>query len=89
MQYTGTRATAGWGGSCGLGELALLAAPRAQCSFVQACSACSPDPHLSPGPVQLPNKPRRRVLQTQPPPRAFARFYPPLAAGWSGLAGTD
>jgi hypothetical protein len=26
------------GGSCGLGELALLAAPRTQCSFVRACS---------------------------------------------------
>jgi hypothetical protein len=28
-----TRATAGMGGSCGLGELALLAVPRTQCSF--------------------------------------------------------
>jgi hypothetical protein len=71
------------GGSCGLDELALLAVPRTQFSFVQAaCSACSPDPHLSPGPVQLPTKPRRRAFQTQPPPRAFARVYPPLAAGW-------
>jgi hypothetical protein len=67
------RATAGIGGSCGLGELALLAVPRTQCSFVRACSTHSPDPHLCPGPVQLPTKPRRRALQTQPPPRAFAR----------------
>ena len=87
--YNRIRAIAGFGGSCGLGELALLAVPRTQCSLAQGSSPCAPDPHLCPGPVQLPTKPRRRALQTQPPPRAFARVYPPLAAGWSSVAGAD
>jgi hypothetical protein len=50
------RATAGLGGSCGLGELALLAVPRTQCSLVQGSS-----------PIQ----PSARPLGSPPPPRAL------------------
>ena len=50
--------------------------------------AFTPVPQLLPVPVQLLNKPRRRALQTQPPPThaPVARLYLTLGR-WSSVAG--
>ena len=76
------------------GEVAALAGREtARCTTYQVSlgvglQAFTPVPQLCPVLVQLLNKPRRRALQTQPPPThaPVARFYLTLGR-WSSVAG--